>query len=223
MFLKRPVRRWDGKRHFYYSIIESTRVSRSRTVHRRVLRLREPNTMLADQWQRTIEVVEQSGQARQRRLFTDRKGQAPAAEDDCEVQLSSLRVCRPREFGAPWLECRIFEELQLDQYFSEVLGEHRGSQDWAKVVEVLAVNGLCAPVSELAVHERWFGRTAMDFLRRCGPEVAGKDRLYRTLGKIVEYKGALERRLGQRWEYLFNVHTDVVLYDLTSTNTERRA
>ena len=137
MFLKRHVRRWEGKRHVYYSLTESTRVSRSRTVQRRVLHLGELKTTQLEQWQRTIEVIEESGQARQRRLFTDREGQAPAADDVCEVLLSSLRICRPREFGAPWLGCRLFEELELDRFFSEVLGEHRGSEDWAKVVELM--------------------------------------------------------------------------------------
>ena len=30
-------------------------------------------------------------------------------------------------------------------------------------MELLSVNRLCAPGSELSIHERWFARTAMDF------------------------------------------------------------
>lgn len=101
MFLKRHVRHWEGKRHVYYSLTESTRVSSSRTVQRRVLHLGELNTTQVEQWQRTIEVIEESGQARQCRLFTDHEGQAPGADDVCEVLLSSLQVRRAREFGAP--------------------------------------------------------------------------------------------------------------------------
>src|SRR4030095_3569273 len=143
MCLKRHVRRWEGKTHVYYSLTESTRVSRTRTVQRRVLNLGELNTTQIEQWQRTIEVVEESGKARQCRLFTDREGQAPAAEDVCEVLLSTLRVCKSREFGAPWLGCRLFEELQLDQFFSTAWSDYRGTEDWAKVVELLRVNRLC--------------------------------------------------------------------------------
>src|SRR5436190_11572388 len=179
MFLKRHVRRKDGKEHVYYSLTESTRVSRHRTVQRRVLNLGELNTTQLEQWQRSIQVLEENGQSRQRRLFTDREGQAPPAEDVCEVLLSTLRVRQPRQFGAPWLGCRIFQELQLDQFFSAALAERHGPEDWAKVVELLVVNRLCAPGSELSVHERWFDRTAMDFLLGTGPEIAGKDRLYR--------------------------------------------
>ena len=220
MYLKRHVRRKDGKGHVYYSLNESTRVSRTRTVQRQVLHLGELNTTQLEKWQRTIEVVQEDGQARQCRLFTDHEGQAPALEDVCEVLLSTLRVCRPRQFGGPWLACRLFEELELDQFFATALGEHRGSEDWAKVVELLVANRLCAPGSELALHQRWFDQTAMDFLLGTGPEVAGKDRLYRALDKLVDLKPELERHLGQRWKDMFKAKTDIVLYDLTSTYFE---
>lgn len=223
MFLKRHVRKKDGKEHVYYSLTESTRVSRSRTIQRRVLNLGELNTTQVEQWQRSIEVVEESGNARQMRLFTDREGKVPPAEDACEVLLSSLRVCKPRQFGAPWLGGRIFQELQLDKFFSSALADCRGPEDWAKVVELLVVNRLCAPGSELSVHERWFDRTAMDFLLDSGPELAAKDRLYRTLDKIVPLKKELETHLSARWKDLFNAQTEVVLYDLTSTYFEGEA
>ena len=101
MFLKRHVRRKDGKEHVYYSLCESIRLSRDRTIQRRVLNLGELNTAQIERWQRSIEVIEQEGQTRQYRLFTDREGAAPPeAPDVCEVVLSSLSVRRPREFGA---------------------------------------------------------------------------------------------------------------------------
>jgi hypothetical protein len=94
----------DGKEHVYYSLCESIRLSRDRTIQRRVLNLGELNTTQIEPWQRSIEVIEQEGQTRQYRLFTDREGAAPAeAPDVCEVVLSSLSVRRPREFGACWL------------------------------------------------------------------------------------------------------------------------
>ena len=58
-------------------------------------------------------------------------------------------------------------------------------------MELLAVNRLCAPGSELSIHERWFSRTAMDFLLGCDETVAGKDRLYRALDKALEHRDAL--------------------------------
>ena len=92
MFLKRHVRRKDGEEHVYYSLCESIRLSRNRTIQRRVLNLGELNTTQIERWQRSIEVIEQKGETRQYRLFTDREGAAPAeAPDVCEVVLSSYR------------------------------------------------------------------------------------------------------------------------------------
>ena len=93
MFLKAHERHKDGKRHVYYSLTESMRISRKRVVQRTVLHLGELNTTQIERWQRTIEAVQEDGQRRQMRLFTDREGQVPvAAEDVAEVILSSLVV-----------------------------------------------------------------------------------------------------------------------------------
>lgn len=78
------------------------------------------------------------------------------------------------------------------------VGPRAWERGLGKVVELLVVNRLCAPGSELAVPERWFERTAMDVLLNCGKEVAGKDRLYRALDRIAPLKPALEAHLGQR-------------------------
>ena len=166
MNLKRHVVRKNGKQHVYYSLSETIRINRNRTVQRRVLNLGELNTTQTEQWQRSIEVIEAEGQSRQRRLFTDREGRAPAdAADACEVILSSLSVRRPREFGACWLGSRLWQELGLDEFFSAVLHDRRGSVEWAKVIELLAVNRLVAPESELGVHQRWY---ATDDCHGCG-------------------------------------------------------
>ena len=221
MFLKAHQRFKDGKRHVYYSLTESLRVSRKRVVQRTVLHLGELNTTQVERWQRTIEAVHEDRQRRQLRLFTDREGQAPvAAEDVAEVMLSSLVVRRPRRFGDCWIGCKLWEELGLRAFWEGALGEQRGEVPWAKVVELLAVNRLCEPRSELFIHEKWFPQTAMDLLLDCDAAVAEKDRLYRALDRMVAQKAALERHLAERWRDLFGASFDVLLYDLTSTYFE---
>ena len=192
MFLKRHVVRKDDKEHVYYSLCESLRVSGRRVIQRRVLSLGELNTSQRERWQRSIEVVQQEGERRQCRLFTDREGAAPPdAPDVCEVILSSLSVRHPRQFGACWLGSRLWQELGLDAFFAEALQDRRGPVEWAKVIELLAVNRLCDPQSELGVHQRWFGTTAMDTILGTEEAVAAKDRLYRALDKALEHKEAL--------------------------------
>jgi hypothetical protein len=49
------------------------------------------------------------------------------------------RVCRfdgPREFGGCWLGSRLWQELGLDEFFSAVFHDRRGSVEWAKVIEL---------------------------------------------------------------------------------------
>ncbi len=225
MFLKRHQVRKDGKLHVYYSLSESVRVGRRRTIQRRLLNLGELNTTQLEQWQRSIEVIEENGQAHQMRLFTDREGGAPDVLDryQAEVLLGSMELRRARSFGAPWVGCQLWSDLQLDQFWSEKLGHHHGPVEWAKVLELLAVNRLCAPGSELSIHERWFKRTAMDFLLGCDDAVAGKDRLYRALDKAVAHKDELLAHLQQRWQDLFAADCQILLYDLTSTYFEGHA
>jgi transposase len=221
MYLKAHERFKDGKRHMYYSLTESLRVSRKRVVQRTVLHLGELNTTQVEQWQRTIEAVHEDGQRRQMRLFTDREGQVPvAAEDVAEVILSSLVLRRPRRFGDCWIGCKLWEELGLGAFWEDALGEQRGEVPWAKVVELLVVNRLCDPRSELFIHEKWFPQTAMDLLLDSDAAVAEKDRLYRALDRMGAHKDALERHLADKWRDLFGARFDLLLYDLTSTYFE---
>lgn len=224
MFLKRRTRRKDGKEHVYYSVCESLRVHGGRTMQRQLLHLGELNTTQHDAWQHTLDVLHEDGSRHQRRLFTDREGTAPSAEEDVvEVKLSTFAVKRPRRFGDCWVGCHAWEQLGLRAFWQEQLGESAGEVPWAKVLELLGVNRLLAPRSELYVHEKWFAQTAMDVLLDTDAAVAGKDRLYRCLDRIVAHKPALEKHLAQKWRDLFGATFDVLLYDLTSTYFEGEA
>jgi transposase len=224
MYLKAHERCKDGKRHVYYSLTESLRVSRKRVVQRTVLHLGELNTTQVERWQRTIEAIHENGQRQQMRLFTDREGQVPVADEAvAEVMLSSLVVRRPRRFGDCWVGCKLWEELGLRAFWDGALGQQRGEVPWAKVVELLVVNRLCDPRSELFLHEKWFPQTAMDLLLDSDAAVAQKDRLYRALDRMGAHKAALERHLADKWRDLFGARFDVLLYDLTSTYFEGEA
>src|SRR2546426_10521806 len=65
--------------------------------------------------------------------------------------------------------------------------------------------------------------SAMDVLLGQDFAVAGKDRLYRCLDRVLEHKQDLFVHLQQRWKDLFNAEFDLLLYDLTSTYVEGEA
>jgi transposase len=76
------------------------------------------------------------------------------------------------------------------------------------------------PGSEWRLHREWYERSAMgDFLNE-GVELAAKDNLYRCLDRLLEHKEALFGFLKGRWEDLFGVKFEILLYDLTSTYFE---
>jgi hypothetical protein len=100
------------------------------------------------------------------------------------------------------------------------LAEQTGDVPWEKVIELLAVNRLLAPRSELFVHEKWFPQTALGVLLDTDAAVADKDRLYRCLDRLLAHQPALEEHLTQRWKDLFGATFDVLPYDLTSTYFE---
>src|SRR2546430_7885618 len=107
--------------------------------------------------------------------------------------------------------------------YTTLFRSQRGQVLWAKVVELLVVNRLCAPRSELSVHEKWFAQTAMDLLLDSDDSVAEKDRLYRCLDRMIPHKEGLERHLAGKWRDLFGATFDVLLYDLTSSYFEGEA
>ena len=74
------------------------------------------------------------------RLFADRHRESDAAaapEDVAEVLLSSLVVRRPRQFGACWVGCKLWEELGLGEFWRQALGDEAGAVAWDKVVELV--------------------------------------------------------------------------------------
>jgi transposase len=221
MFLRCHSRKKNGKAHRYWSVVESRRLNGGKSAQRQVLYLGEINDSQQAAWRKTVSVFDEGrGRACELSLFPDDAPVPADALDAVSVVLSGMKLLRPRSFGDCWLGCLLWGELQLDRFWQEKLGGDRGAVAWDKVIQLLAVNRLCDPGSEFAVHRRWFLGSAMDELLGCDFAVAEKDRLYRCLDRVLPYKDALCQHLTERWKTLFDASFDVLLYDLTSTYFE---
>ena len=223
MFLKPNKRFKDGKDHVYYTLNESIRIGKRRVVQRTILHLGELTTSQCHRWRHTIDVINERSEARQMELLTEEEHQRrgyPEDPDVVAIRLSSLQVCNCREFGSCWIGVKLWQILELDRFGAERLGELRGEVPWEKVAELLSVNRLCDPGSELSVHEKWHPKTGMNLLLDCDDAVAEKDRLYRCLDRLLAHKDALEEHLRYKWGELFQADFEVLLYDLTSTYFE---
>ena len=120
LFLRANTREKDVKEHRYWRVVENRRVADGRVVQRHVLYLGEINDAQRAAWCRSIEVFdEDQGAAAQMALVPEDR---PAPELACavvQVKLSGLQLRRPRQWGACWLACQVWDELQLDQYWAD--------------------------------------------------------------------------------------------------------
>src|SRR5438105_7264351 len=221
MFLRYKVRRKDGKEHRYWSIVENRRVSGGRTVQRQVLYLGEINDGQKAAWCRTIEAFDEAGQdPRQIALFPEDR---PAPVLDCDVvhvRLSGSRLHRPRQWGACWLACHVWDQLRLDDFWSPRLPASREGTRWLDVLKTLVAYRLIDPGSEWRLHRQWYEQTAMGDLLGADFALAHKDTLYRCLDRLLVHKADLFSFLQQRWKSLFGADFEVLLYDLASTYFE---
>jgi transposase len=221
MFLRHKIRRKDGKQHRYWSIVENRRVSGGRTVQRHVLYLGEINDSQQAAWCRTVEAFDENRpDRRQIALFPEDRAAPALACDVLHVKLSGLRLCRPRQWGACWLACELWDQLRLDDFWSPRLPPSRQGTRWLNVLKTLVTYRLIDPGSEWRLHRQWYEQTAIGDLLGEDFALAHKDTLYRCLDKLLAHKSELFSFLRQRWQMLFQADFEVLLYDLTSTYFE---
>jgi hypothetical protein len=223
MFLRSKTRIKDGKPHCYWSIVENRRVSDKRVVQRQVLYLGEINDSQHSAWCRAIDVFDGvDGRIKQMALFPDEKrpSQLPPHCDAVQVHLSGLQLKHPRQWGACWLACELWNQLRLDEFWIEKLPRSRKGTNWLHVLKTLVSYRLIDPGSEWRLHRHWYVHSAMGDLLGDDFRVAEISTLYRCLDKVVAHKAALFTYLRDRWKTLFGACFDVLLYDLTSTYFE---
>src|SRR3984893_12014216 len=221
MFLRSTNRKKDSKDHRYFSIVENQRISADKRIQRTVLYLGEINDQQQASWRKTLAVFdEEKQQFRELSLFPEDRPLPEDTVDSIQVKLSGLELRRARPFGNCWLASELWHQLGLTEFWQTRLPEGRETVSWEKVLRLLVVNRLLEPGSEFRVHRHWFVESAMDALLEADFAVAGKDRLYRCLDRIVEHKEELFVHLKQKWAELFAADFEVLLYDLTSTYFE---
>lgn len=226
MFLRCKERQKDGKKHYYWSVVENRRVTGGRIIQRHVLYLGELNGTQQASWRKTVTLFASDGQEppRQAALFAEDhlpvECEAEAGILAIGIRLSQMRLERPRQWGACWLACELWHQLGLDRFWEERLPTGRQGTRWAAVLQVLSVYRLVAPGSEWHLHRHWFDHSAMGDLLGEDFALADTHRLYQCHDKLLEHKSALFDHLSERWHALFGAKFEVLLYDLTSTYFE---
>jgi hypothetical protein len=224
MFLRCSKRRKDGKEHLYWSVVENRRLSGGGVVQRHVLYLGELNGRQEASWRKTVELFGQEEDAPQQvALFPEEH--APDKEDAgawpiVRINLKKISLRRPRQWGACWLGCELWQQLRLDVFWRERLPASREGTRWDQVLQTLALYRLIDPGSEWRLHRHWFDHTAIADLLGGDFSLAEIHRLYACHDRILQHKRALFDHLTQCWRDLFDAKYEVLLYDLTSTYFE---
>jgi len=222
MYLRFTRRKKNGKEHRYWSIVESKRCAGGKVAQRPALYLGEINDSQHAAWSRVIEGFdEESQRPRQLALFPAGRGVPDhAASFGVQVRLDAMELHRPRQWGACWLACQLYEQLELDRFWAPRLPGSREGTSWRHILKTLVCYRLIDPGSEWRLHRLWFEQSAMADLLGEDYSLVEKNALYRCLDKLLAHKAALFDHLRARWQDLFCAKFEVLLYDLTSTYFE---
>jgi transposase len=220
MFLRRYHRAKDGKTHTYYALVESIRTDSGPRQHT-VAYLGELNHDQERRWQRTVLFHNRQGEGRQLRLFPDAETVTLTDDPDVvQVRLNSVGWTNPRSFGAVWLGLWLWKFLRLDEIVDRHVPRRNETIRPADIVAIEVINRLCGPCSEFALAEHWYPSTGLEDLLGVPNSAVTKDRLYRTLDRLLNAQEAIENDLKEQLGTLFQLDYDLLLYDLTSTYFE---
>lgn len=219
MFLRAKTRLKDGKLHRYFSIVENRRLRSGKVVQRHVLYLGEINDSQKEAWCKITDVFS-NGKKEPLALFPEDRN--PPGNLDCpvvQVCLSGLKLEKPRQWGACWLANEFWHALKLDDFWSDRLIPSREGTDWLKLFKTHVFYGLLSGGSEWRLHRDWYQKTAIADLLDAD-NVVSDDSLYRCLDRLLVHKAPFFSFLKQKWQDMFGIHYEVLLYDLTSTYFE---
>jgi len=222
MYLKCHSRFKDGKEHHYYSISEKVACAGGRRVERHVFYLGEINDSQKEGWLKCIDAFDVSQQRQTKLALFASEQPLPthAAEMGVQVRLGEFSIHRPRQWGANWVFTLLWEQLKLEPFWRTRLRPSREHTSWYHLLMVLCAYRLIDPGSEWRLHREWYQKSAMGDLLNEDFALVAKDNLYRCLDKLVAHKSALFSYLQERWQDLFGITYEVLLYDLTSTYFE---
>ena len=158
-------------------------------------------------WCREIEAFDEgtAGAHRQLALFpADRAVARPRQGSWVQVRLGAMQLHRPRQWGACWLACQLYEQLELDRFWAPRLAGLRAKAPagaHAADAGVLPADrsGQRVAAAPAVVRAERDGGSA----RRPISRWSEKNTLYRCLDKLLAHKEALFSHLRERWQDLF--------------------
>jgi len=224
-----------GKSDWYFRLVESYRNVLDEVRQRTVLSVGFLNEFTGDQ----IDLIEKGICDRirgQQSFFEDAKVSAfvenlyqrmikekkvdmniSACDKDIDtVDLNTLKNKDVREVGAEWMSLQAVRELGIDRYLA--------SRGWNDEDISLALSHIVSravyPASELKTVRFMEDNSSVCELTGYDIDKLTKDKLYGISKKLFEEKSGLENYLSKKTNDLFDLHDEIILYDLTNSYFE---
>src|SRR5258706_309418 len=168
MFLRSNRRFKDGKEHRYWNIVENNRCAGGKVVQRKVLYLGEINDGQSEAWYGLIDALDAGSKRHgQLALFAaDREVPECADGYGVQVRLDAMELHRPRQWGAGWVACQLYEQLELDRFWSTRLPDSRKGTQWRHILQTLVGYRVIDPGSEGRLRRLGFEQSAVGGLLR---------------------------------------------------------
>jgi transposase len=227
MFIKKSCKTVNGKKYVNHLLVESVNTPKGPR-HKVICSLGNLDPGPSEKWLRVAQNIEKalSGQlpiesdpiveqiVEKIKSKQEVSDSAITGEDARwqTVDTETFSTEDAREAGPVHVGHQMWEKLQL----TEILKEAGLNERACQLTEVMTINRLVEPSSELATVE-WLKRTAL-------PDILGEDiviesprSLYRNMDRLHPARAKIEASLSERERTLFSLDDTVLLYDLTST------
>jgi hypothetical protein len=119
-----------------------------------------------------------------------------------QVRLDAMELHRPRQWGACWLSCHLYEQLELDRFWAARLPDSREGTSWQHILQTLVCYRLIDPGSEWRLHRQWFEQSATGDLLGEDYSLVSKNALYRCLRDLRHLTTGPIPRTANAWEGL---------------------
>ena len=187
MFLRRCLRKKNGKPHSYWALVESYRTARG-SRQRLVAYVGELKPSERSGWAQLGRRLEKKARP-QASLFDLPPHEDPADDEFVEVNLKGVRFERLRDFGEVWLALGLWRLLGIDTLLAEKMPDGRQEVPWPAVAAILTIARFCEPSSELHIEDHWYARTALEDLLGVPAPKVHTDRLYAGLDQLLRAQG----------------------------------
>jgi len=179
MFLRKHIRHKDGKRHVYWSLVETYRTARGPR-QRTVAYLGELTDEVKEGYRGLSKRLNGKSREKQGDFFEALKPGEPVS-----VYPDRLRVERVRDFGNAWVGFSLWRALELGKFFEEHITDGKASVCWSDMICYVVVSRFCEPTSELAIAERLSQQNALCDILGIEDYQINDDRLYRTVIAVM--------------------------------------